>query len=589
MAFPVESPNYRHGSLPDPRTYIRLLRICSIDEARDVPVHCQLQAWSVDAAPDYTAISYTWGDPDLLEFIFVDDKKMEVRQNCGYVLRQAWQLKGSCYIWVDAICINQMDNDEKSHQVAMMGSVYQRAIDTLACVGRHENDSEFLYKTLHEKSHWWNQAASDPLIFRLRRSHLWGLLLRDSTKAKLLKSFNFFLGRQYFRRVWIYQELFFGRDIRVCCEYESVQISMFYQLHKALAYWCFQSPIMLRCSCKDLKHWNNRGFKTMHMLYAGACIRDKESFESLMTIVPRLQCEDPRDRFYGTRAVIDWKGMQPIEPDYNRDRFELALEVLQRLGVSRSFFNWLKMVQSTAESLHMKEEPPDKLNDAIRERQLSNSSDSMTSNPTKLDEGHRQDLMGFWGIRLLLNNGTWEFSRNTGTPAAGMPGLQRRKGIYTDQGVFPKIKKWSNGNPLDSVRADVVLSRGAKSKDWMLIPCSVENFTLKTDGYIPTFLAREGGEHVFHLVGKVLIFPHRLWPNLSAWNLFWAKEKSCAKYGVHIDPEDGLLLAHSLNWRKHWLGLPRTDDEDRMQLAEKYFGTNLCGRKSCTHVIPLGI
>ncbi|KAH8760336.1 heterokaryon incompatibility protein-domain-containing protein, partial [Diaporthe sp. PMI_573] len=135
-------------------TYIRLLQICSIDELRDVSVHCKLTLWAFDAAPAYIAISYTWGDQNLLEPILVDGKTMEARQNCGYVLRKAWRLKGSGYIWIDAICINQIDNNEKSHQVAMMGSVYQKAVRTLACVGLHENDSEFLCAMLHKKSSW---------------------------------------------------------------------------------------------------------------------------------------------------------------------------------------------------------------------------------------------------------------------------------------------------------------------------------------------------------------------------------------------------------------------------------------------------
>ncbi|KAI3391402.1 hypothetical protein diail_7443, partial [Diaporthe ilicicola] len=53
----MEISAYQHESLPDPRTYIKLLQMCSIDESRDIPVHCQLTAWTVDAAPAYTAIS----------------------------------------------------------------------------------------------------------------------------------------------------------------------------------------------------------------------------------------------------------------------------------------------------------------------------------------------------------------------------------------------------------------------------------------------------------------------------------------------------------------------------------------------------
>lgn len=589
-----EIPIYQHESLPDPRTYIRLLQIRSIDEARDIPVHCQIKGWAIDAAPAYTTMSYTWGDPNLLEVILVDGKKMEVRQNCSYVLRQAWRLKGSNHIWIDAICINQTDNNEKSPQVAMMGSIYQKAVQTLACVGQHESDSEFLYEILHEKSLWWNKEAKGPLIldfpraqqiFRLRRADMWGFLLRNSIKARLLKAFNSFLGRRYFRRAWIYQEVFFGRDIRVCCEDESVQILKVFQLYQALDQWLLRRRIMLRCPPAELQQWAFHKVRTRHVLTASVSTGEKAPLTFLIPLVAELQCEDPRDRIYGTLAVIDWGGMQPIEPDYNRDRFELALEVLQRIDGSRNFLTWVSDVQNVAKSLDIGEQPPKNLSNAIRERLLLHSSNSIITNPHRPDEGYRQEMTRFWGIRLLLNNATWKFDRNTETPATGRLHLQRKNAPDTSQGIFPEIQEWSNENPLDSAQADIVLSPGAKSQDWLLVPYSVHYHSSSFGGYMPAFLARKGDQNLYHLVGKVLIFAQRLWPNFSIWVRFWEKDTSSTEHRVHIDPEDGLLLAHSLNWQCNWQA-PMIDAEGRRQLAEKYFETKLCGSKSCSYAVP---
>lgn len=86
----------------------------------------------VDSAPPYHAISYTWGDPGLTARVTVKGRRMEVRQNCEYVLRQAcWHGGGggggstSRSYWVDAICIDQGNLEEKGRQVAMMGGIYQ--------------------------------------------------------------------------------------------------------------------------------------------------------------------------------------------------------------------------------------------------------------------------------------------------------------------------------------------------------------------------------------------------------------------------------------------------------------------------------
>jgi len=38
-------------------------------------------------------------------------------------------------LWIDAICINQEDVDEKSHQVAMMGDLYSRCLTVYIWLG----------------------------------------------------------------------------------------------------------------------------------------------------------------------------------------------------------------------------------------------------------------------------------------------------------------------------------------------------------------------------------------------------------------------------------------------------------------------
>ncbi|KAK5110881.1 hypothetical protein LTR85_000691 [Meristemomyces frigidus] len=51
-------------------------------------------------------------------------------------------------VWIDALCINQEDMLEKSHQVAMMADIYQRASLVYACLGPHCDDSDFLFEQL---------------------------------------------------------------------------------------------------------------------------------------------------------------------------------------------------------------------------------------------------------------------------------------------------------------------------------------------------------------------------------------------------------------------------------------------------------
>ncbi|KAL9112741.1 MAG: hypothetical protein Q9227_003044 [Pyrenula ochraceoflavens] len=74
---------------------------------------------------------------------------MQVRENCSYALRQLWSHHKSHYCWIDSISIDQSNNDEKAHQVAMMADIYEGAVNVLACIGPAADDSGFFMRFLH--------------------------------------------------------------------------------------------------------------------------------------------------------------------------------------------------------------------------------------------------------------------------------------------------------------------------------------------------------------------------------------------------------------------------------------------------------
>lgn len=51
------------------------------------PIVCSLQVVVLDERPQYEALSYTWGDPDVREKIFVDDVEVDVTVNLEISLR----------------------------------------------------------------------------------------------------------------------------------------------------------------------------------------------------------------------------------------------------------------------------------------------------------------------------------------------------------------------------------------------------------------------------------------------------------------------------------------------------------------------
>lgn len=89
--------------------------------------------------PQYTALSYTWGDQKTQQFINVNGEKFPVSSNLNQALEEVIRFWKKTYepngkpllLWCDQICVNQSHDEEKNHQVAFMGMIYDRAEEVL--------------------------------------------------------------------------------------------------------------------------------------------------------------------------------------------------------------------------------------------------------------------------------------------------------------------------------------------------------------------------------------------------------------------------------------------------------------------------
>ena len=147
-----------YTSLPD-----KWIRVLSIKGTRliDVPGSsfqdlafvCVLETISLRDVEtgriQYSALSYVWGNvsPSFCRYIVCNGQRVSVTMNLYNALRQIAfnsSLK-SRRLWVDALCINQDDVIEKSHQVGMMGEIYRNAEIVVVWMGSgSENTREDL-------------------------------------------------------------------------------------------------------------------------------------------------------------------------------------------------------------------------------------------------------------------------------------------------------------------------------------------------------------------------------------------------------------------------------------------------------------
>jgi hypothetical protein len=124
---------YQLCSLP-PRPRSKCIRVLdilapspSLPDPDNDPIQCNLRVIKFDAHP-FTALSYVWGAYNLPpDFITCNGVQIQVTNNCFSALKHLRKKLGTFTIWLDAVCINQDDQVEKSRQIPLMGDIYSRA------------------------------------------------------------------------------------------------------------------------------------------------------------------------------------------------------------------------------------------------------------------------------------------------------------------------------------------------------------------------------------------------------------------------------------------------------------------------------
>lgn len=145
-----------HKSSKDFRSKdFRLLRIFSLEPV----ISCELITVSLHASSQaFVALSYAWRNalyatplgaipPETRETVICNGVKCRILDN----LYQALLQFGKCpnqYLWVDAICINQQDLEEKTAQVKLMAEIYEHATRVSIWLGKGDNDTERAFQLI---------------------------------------------------------------------------------------------------------------------------------------------------------------------------------------------------------------------------------------------------------------------------------------------------------------------------------------------------------------------------------------------------------------------------------------------------------
>ncbi|KAF3057024.1 Heterokaryon incompatibility protein 6, OR allele [Daldinia childiae] len=312
---------YEYQHLPDRRSF-RLLSLLPGNDPADL-IRCQLQVHSLTEdgqIPQYTALSYVWGDPSFNICIECEGGMLPVNKGCFYALRALrdslrdpdQDLDFTPYFWVDAVCINQLNDNEKSAQVRLMGDIFRLAGTVLCFIGdTYTQDNMYAPNLLGARAgvrkQLFLQSPRDESSWNVNGDIIGIDNLRESAIRKLVES-------QYWTRLWTFQEallshrkiVFSGKNM-IEWEYVGTLLQqaaakregLNQSLPKAIHFHTLTtgSPI--------LRHLLDRGDTMTTKPFSKSLTRSLSlEISRLLSFSSELRTSDPRDRLFALAGLM---------------------------------------------------------------------------------------------------------------------------------------------------------------------------------------------------------------------------------------------------------------------------------------------
>ncbi|KPI42446.1 uncharacterized protein AB675_9577 [Cyphellophora attinorum] len=332
--------------------------------------------------PEWSALSYTWGPP--IKGRHLDDKQILVAGQIFTVTgnlfdaltRFRWAPRAR-QMWVDAICINQDDMDERSRQVAMMARIYSQATSVLIWLG-HDSaylDAHFTFTLLKSIRRYreemiglqkWIQAYRDHTGYEpnfeeldqrlvdiilqptgpfslLKSSPTWQVIEEGATQLQdqgFIRNLNKvgtrhplivtvctmlqkFFDRRYFSRRWVLQEIFHGKSTQITCGQQSMMWYDFEESHRSL--WLVNGLVANRI--KRLQFDIPTAATTQVSLSWRTQQRDGQLpakvMLDLLLMFNSAECEDVRDRLF---SLLSFDSRFQLLPDYTMSVSQVCLQ-----------------------------------------------------------------------------------------------------------------------------------------------------------------------------------------------------------------------------------------------------------------------
>ncbi|KXH25805.1 hypothetical protein CSIM01_07236 [Colletotrichum simmondsii] len=292
----------------------RLLRLHAA-KLHNAPIWIDTFVTNLTLKPPFEAVSYTWadrdGDTSRCDRVYVGKHwdVLPVTRNCANALRRLRFPNRWRDLWVDAICIDQDNEKERSHQVGLMQSIYATAVRVLVYLGEDPDGDDGMNPIPWTDGKYVQRTLASP-----------SALAENS----------------YFRRVWVIQEIAAARDAWVLYGSRG-------------AHW--NDFLGVRSSEADTNHNRDLALSDSQpaatdILPQWLYIWTKPGYMELDTLLNGLyataQCKasDPRDKVFALLGLFHGANNAALVADYTLTHHEVVIGVTAYIFVHHTKQMW---------------------------------------------------------------------------------------------------------------------------------------------------------------------------------------------------------------------------------------------------------
>ncbi|KAI0449282.1 heterokaryon incompatibility protein-domain-containing protein [Xylaria acuta] len=308
----------------------RILRL--LPGTADSPLAGEIRHAHLDDSshpPVYEALSYCWGDATEVDRIAIGFAYLPLTSSLRAALFQLRSPDVERDIWVDALCINQSDVDERSREVRLMHLIYSNAFQVLIWL-----DEPAL------KPRYWDPQAAFQLathLCSLRQDqpdisiHKLGTWRKVYTRAKCKvgsrgypDALRLLFTRPWFERMWVVQEAICAKAAVVICgqhmlDFKTLMSGVEYGRRSGLFYIYRQRKLLLPLHIGPSPTQISAAM-AMYTLTIQPSLED-----DLLSFLRRFhgsKSSDPRDKLFALYGISSLDRMRLLDQDFK------AMEIL---------------------------------------------------------------------------------------------------------------------------------------------------------------------------------------------------------------------------------------------------------------------